>query len=231
VYLALIGDLVASRQSAGRVELPELLQRLLGEQNRELGPGALAAPLALTAGDEVQGLFRGVAAAVAPGAVGVLQKLTDELAILEQPILFGLGFGPLSTGPVPEPPGQAESPALLDGPCFHRAREALERARKGRRWVVCAGFGDLDRVLDSHFELMGVIRAGWTAKQRVYAAEKRLLELQKDLAERHNVSPSVVSESLKAANFEAIQRAEQAAFDLLRLAAERAERPEREGER
>jgi hypothetical protein len=223
VYLALIGDLVASRQNPRRVELQETLLRLLAELNRDLGPDALAAPLALTAGDEVQGLFRGVERSAEPGVVGALRKLTDELAMLEQPIVFGLGFGALSTGPLPPPPGQAESPALLDGPCFHNARTALERAQKHGRWVVCAGFEpDLDRALDSLFELMGAIRAGWTAKQRVYAAEKRQLELQKDLAQRHNVSPSVVSESLKAASFEAIQRGEDAAQRLLRLAAERA---------
>jgi hypothetical protein len=224
VYLALIGDLVASRQNPRRVELQETLQRLLFELNRELGPRALAAPLALTAGDEVQGLFRDVERSVQPGVVGALQKLTDELAPLEQPIVFGLGFGPLSTGPLPPPPGQAENPALLDGPCFHHARTALERAQKHGRWVMCVGFEPtMDKVLDSQFELMGAIRAGWTAKQRVYAGEKRQLELQKDLAQRHNVSPSVVSESLKAASFEAIQRGEYAVLHLLMLAAERAQ--------
>jgi hypothetical protein len=221
VYLALIGDLVASRLNADRAGVQAALGALLADLNRELGPEVLAAPFVLTAGDELQALFR-----IPAPAVGAVQELTDALAItpLEQPIVFGLGLGSLSTGALPPPPAQAESAALLDGPCFHQARAALERAQKGRGWAACGGFGDdYDRVLDGLFELMGAIRGGWTAKQRLYAMERRRLDQQKEVAEQHRVSPSVVSESLKAASFDAILRGEEAARVLLVRAVREAE--------
>jgi hypothetical protein len=233
VYLALIADLAASRLNPDRAGVQAALRALLADLNRDLGPAVLAAPFVLTAGDEVQALFRDVPREPPrpPGQrpVDALWKLTDELATLEQPIVFGLGCGALSTGPLPPPPAQAESAALLDGPCFHRARAALERAQKSRGWVACSGFTpDFDLMLDGLFEVMGVIRGGWTAKQRAYALDMRRLDLQKDLAELHHVSPSVVSESLKAASFEAILHGEEAAHLLLARAAESA-RNELEG--
>ena len=228
MYLALIGDLVASRLHADRAGVQAALGALLADLNRELGPTVLAAPLALTAGDEIQALFRKLPRAAprprAHRAVEALQRITDELATFEQPVVFGLGLGVISTGPLPPPPGQAESAAVLDGSCFHRAREALERAQKSRGWVACSGFpSDFNIMLDGLFEVMGALRSGWTAKQRSYALDMRRLERQKDLAELHHVSPSVVSESLKAASFEAILHGEEAARLLLARAADEGE--------
>lgn len=217
MYLALIGDLVASRDNPNRADVQRELQALLLGLSKRLGTKVLAAPFALTAGDEVQALFR------APErAVEALQELTDRLALapLVQPIVFGLGFGALSTAL----PARAASAPLLDGPCFHQARAALERAQKARGWVACDGFGEpADRVLDALFALQHALRSGWTAKQRLYALEARRLGSQKEVAEAQGVNPSVVSESLKAASFEAILLGEEALRLLLANVAMRAQ--------
>jgi SatD family protein len=222
-YVALIGDVVASRDlpAKPRAELQSQLRAWLESLNGELGP-ALAAPLTLTAGDEIQGLFR------KPGAlVRVVQDLADRMGQLEhQPwILFGVGRGELTTGPIPRPPARATSPAMLDGPAFHNARTALEHAQDEGGWARFLGFGEapdfvLDLVLDALFGLMGTIRERWTVSQARMSGLMRgwpeaAEPSQRELAARLKVSPSVVSETLKAARHPQLLQGEHAARCLL----------------
>jgi hypothetical protein len=194
--VALIGDIVASRELEDRAGFQRRLKGLLGELNRTLGPGILVAPLALTAGDELQGLFR------RPEAVVEATALLDE-GLRPARILFGVGWGGLSTE-------ASERVAEMDGVSFHRARAALAEAARGDAWAVARGFGETeDRMLSALFRLLGVLRSRWTEKQAGYAAAART-RLQKEVAAAFGVSPSVVSESLKAAAFDAVREGEEA---------------------
>lgn len=221
-YVALIGDLVDSRSLAPkqREELQSDLHVWLEDLNRAQGPEGLAAPLTLTAGDEIQGLFRKPS-----GLVTVIQVLTDRMFQLDgQPTaLFGLGRGPISTGRIPAL-SQAKSPALLDGPAFHNARAALEHAQDVGGWVRFVGFDPpdfvVDHVLDALFALMGTIRERWTANQgRLSYLMRGTVDpsppSQSDLARRLKVSPSVVSETLKASRHLQLVEGEEAARALL----------------
>lgn len=211
-YVALISDLVASSELANRAAIQRRLPTWLADLNRRLGPEELAAPLTLTAGDEIQGLFRH-----SQGIVDVVQELTDHMFGSKAEVRFGVGRGSLTTGPIDPPPGQAPNPALLDGPAFHRARAALEAAQRSNAWIRFEGFEDPpDEVLDGLFGLMAAVRSRWTPTQGTYSYEARSASSQKDLARSRKISPSVVSESLKAANHEAILAGEAAARLLLR---------------
>jgi hypothetical protein len=220
VYVAVIGDLVGSRTLAAkqREKLQECLRDWLDDLNGELGSERLAAPLTLTAGDEIQGLFRKPSA-----LVRVIQELTDRMFQLEgQPhALYGAGRGALSTGRIAASPGWAETPALLDGPAFHNARAALEHAQDEGGWVRFVGFGAppdfvMDHVLDALFGLMSTIRESWTAKQGALSFRFREGMSQRALAEQMKISPSVVSEMLKASRHLQLVEGEEAARKLLR---------------
>lgn len=217
-FVALIGDLAASRSFAPkpRAKLQRHLTDWLAELN-ELGPEVLAAPLTLTAGDQVQGLFR------KPGVVvEVIQELTDRMfGSDEHPYAhFGVGRGTLTTGAIPVPPDQALNPALLDGPAFHRAKEGLERAQRDKQWVRFVGFGGAnDGALNALFGLMGAIRGRWTARQGIVSYRARALDSQKDLATKLQVNPSVVSETLKSACHNELLTGEDAARLLLEACA------------
>lgn len=211
-YAAITGDLVASskKDPAVRAKVQQEALRVLVELNEQLGDH-LARPLVLTAGDEIQGLFS------APSAlVEAAQVIKDRLfgsADPVQEVVFGVGWGPLSTGLLPE----AQSVEQLDGPCFHRARATLTRAKKQRLWAVFKGFGELeDAALNSLFELMGAIRAGWTGKQSFYTQELRALGKRIEVARKHHLSPSVVTESLQLSRFRAIENGEETARAILR---------------
>ncbi len=201
LFLALIGDVVASRAIEDRLGFQDRLKRALAAANREVGDPSLAAPLALTAGDEFQGLFRRGAP-----ALDALIRLSEELAPVR--LAFGLGVGGLSTG-------ASVQVAEMDGPVFHRARAALERVRKGDGWAAVEGLGEVsDRAAGALFGLLHALRSRWTGKQMAYVRAARV-ELQKDVAARFGVSPSVVSESLKAAAFDAAREGEAALGALL----------------
>jgi hypothetical protein len=195
VFGALIGDVVESRRHANRARLQRELERVLDGVNRRSGR-ALAAPLSLTAGDEVQGLFREPAA-----VVDAVVEIAD--AVFPARLLYGLGFGALETDLGPDP-------ALLDGPCFHRARAALGEARGLGAWLVTHGLGDReDLVVTALFRLLGELRSRWTSIQAVHVAQARR-HSQKEVAERLGKAESTISESLKAAGFQTVLAGEEA---------------------
>lgn len=200
MYLAVIGDIVASRRAVDRAGLQRRLEAAVDGLVDRLG-SALAAPLRIVAGDEVQGLL------ARPSAlVEVVVGISDEL--FPARMVFGAGWGGLTTE-------LTADVTRADGPSFHRAREALEEARRSDAWVRVRGAPEpLDEVASALFRLMGELRAGWAEKQALYSRDARG-RLQKEVAERHGVSPSVISESLKAAHFEPLLEGEDAARALL----------------
>lgn len=208
LYVALIGDVVASRRVADREGLQRELKAALARVNRRAGR-ALAAPLSLTAGDEIQGLFREPAA-----VVDAVVEVAD--AVFPARLVHGLGFGALETDLGPEP-------ALLDGPCLHRAREALAEARAESAWLVSQGLGQPeDVVVTALFRLLGELRSRWTEIQAQHVAHARGRS-QKEVAERLGKAESTISESLKAAGFQAVLAGEGAARAVLERFASKAE--------
>lgn len=216
IYLALIGDVVGSRTLPDREDaqrkLIEILDHLNGPESEHGFREQLAAPLTLTAGDEIQALLL-----MPSDPVGLVQRLTDHSwgRWTFPYLVFGVGIGSLSTGSIDASAEQAVNPALLDGECFHRARAALAKAGRSRNWVRwnpaglrCAG------ALNALFELMAAIRSGWTTTQAIISHQARLADKQKDIAIQRGVSPSVISESLRAAHYNAILAGEEAAREL-----------------
>jgi len=201
LWVALIGDLAGSRRHEDRSSLQNRLRALLKTLNAELPADSLAAPLAFTAGDEFQALLRQPSA-----AVEIILRIAERLR--PERVLYGLGRGTLSTELRPEV-------GALDGPCFHAAREALTQAKGSDRWILTRGFGEgVDLQIGAFFLLMDAIRGEWTEKQARHVQLARTMQ-QKEVAALLEVSPSVISESLKAAHFESIREGEVAVRSLL----------------
>lgn len=211
-FYALIGDIVGSRELPNRAEVQRRLAREIEALNDRLGDERLAAPLRLVAGDELQALLADPAAAVEI-AVGLADALHPVA------LRWGLGAGPLDTDLDPDV-------SLLDGPCFHRARRALDAAADDDTWLRAEGFpAPYSATVSALFRLMGAIRSDWTETQARYVREVRG-RLQKEVAERFDVNRSTVSRALASARFRDVREGERAARELLRrLAAERPEAP------
>lgn len=116
VYLALIGDFIASKDILDRSLVQQKLETCLHSLNHQY-QDVLVSKLTITLGDEFQGLFQ----LDAP-----IFKLVDELVLAMKPykIRFGLGSGEILT------PIDPEQSIGADGPAYWRARQAIETVHK-----------------------------------------------------------------------------------------------------
>lgn len=196
----IIGDLNRSRELENRAAIQRTLKAAIAGFNTRIGARALP-PARLTAGDEVQGIFE-------DPRLALDMVLTFSDAVAPTQFSWGLGFGEVSTD-------IAEDVALMDGPCFHRAREALELCRKKGTWFEAEGIEPFTcTALVAIMNLMGAIREDWTEKQAEYARQARD-HSQIEVARAMGKSPSTISRALRATKFERVMEAEQAARLLL----------------
>lgn len=114
LYAALVGDVIASRQTGDREGLQHFLDKAMTRGN-SVAP--TVQPLRMTIGDEFQGLFNDVQSAISA-------TLQIRLALLPAvDVRIGIGWGALEMVPKDPPFGQ-------DGPCWWRAREAIDEVKK-----------------------------------------------------------------------------------------------------
>lgn len=115
LVIALVGDVIGSRRYDPQGELLRRVAAVLAD----VTPAALQ-PLALTVGDEFQGLFHDLG-----GALGAWLDLRTSLGRLDPPVEIRVGLG---AGDV-EDSGAAPAPAGQSGTAWWRARDALDEVR------------------------------------------------------------------------------------------------------
>ena len=190
-YLAIIGDVVSSRELQERGFVQGQLRAGIDRVNEQFAP-QIASKFVLTIGDEFQGLLKEV------------QELIRLLAVLRLAIhpieqRIGIGVGTLDTS--------LQEVALgMDGPCFHRARNAIERSKfKGTSIEVETGRED--DPFRIYALLYTALRQGWTSRQRQVFDLSMAGDAGKDIARELGISPSAVSQHLKAAEADRIHNA------------------------
>lgn len=183
-YIALIGDVVASRQlpERARAKLQRDLRDAMAEFNQRWRR-FLAARFAVTRGDEFECLLH-TAQPVWDIAHGVRRKFPEADWVI------ACGRGPIST----KLEGRPTAPEV-DGPCFHLAREALARAKANRLVFTFSGFPN--RELDGFASYYSALYWNWTRRQRRAAndfraaSDQTLASLQAHAHEK--VVPSALS--------------------------------------
>jgi len=212
-YLAVIGDLQRSREDPDRARTQSRLERALESLNGRLSAEILESSFIITLGDEFQGLLN------IPGKV--FEVITEIDRHLEgRPLRYGLGWGRLSTE-------RREQALGMDGPCFHHAREAMTLAKSEELRVFVRGFGDeSDGVLNSFLALIDGVRGRWKPAQEETVRLMRMSKLQREVAAQRGVSTSVISETLKSAQYRQILWAESAMAVLMNQYAGLVEIPE-----
>ncbi len=121
--IALVGDVVASREIAQRVAFDQALLRVLRELS-DRNPGILS-PYTLI-GDEIQAVF-GSADSLFSDAVSILSAIHPER------MRFSFGVGTLFT---PINPDQATE---MDGPAFHHARDGVNELKQSHYLLHLTG--------------------------------------------------------------------------------------------
>ena len=200
----LIGDLVHSRRAGDRHALHERLATALEEVNDLLGP---VTPLRVTVGDEYQGGF-----ATVGDALRASLRLRLALAP-EADVRHGLGWGEVAV--------LQEEPRIEDGPGWWSARDAIHdveraegRAGSRLRRTVYRRAERTEGPDPATLEAMLILR-----DQLVGGLDDRSLLVlrgllagvtQRDLAAELGVSPSAVSQRVRADGLAALVAADAA---------------------
>ena len=211
-----IGDVVGSRGFADRQDLHGRLVGRLEEVNDLLrteerlaegdGRALLVAPLWITAGDEYQGVF---------ATVGAALRATRwlRLALLpEVDVRQGIGWGPVEV--------LDEAPRIQDGPGWWAARAAVvaveeDAARAGHRsrrtaYRVAEGYDGPDpAAVNAALVLRDEMVGGLS--DRSLGVLRGLLSgrTQREIAEKEDVSPSAVSQRVRHDGLAALVASEQ----------------------
>lgn len=198
---ALVGDLVRSRDTHDRSALHARVQRSLSEVNGALAP---VVPLRLTVGDEYQGGF-----ATVPEAVRATLRLRLVLGV---DVRHGIGWGGAEV--------LQQQPRVEDGPAWWAARDAIvaveeEAERAATRWRRTAyrRAGGEDGPDPATLEAMLILRdrALHDLDDRSQAVLRGLLvgRTQRDVADDLGISPSAVSQRVRADGLSALLAADE----------------------
>jgi len=157
-YIALLADATASRALAPprRARLQADIRAATKELNRRFAR-ALAARFAVTLGDELQCLLP-----TAAPVWEIAHHIRSRLAQVDW--VVACGRGAISTPLAPTAPE-------MDGPCFHEARGALERAKRQRLVLAFGGFPPALEPLANYYS---ALYWSWTPRQRRAATLLRL---------------------------------------------------------
>ncbi|WP_457205602.1 SatD family protein [Nocardioides sp. P5_C9_2] len=208
----LIGDLIGSRGSTDRRALHRTFAAVLDRVNAELGPPT---PVRMQVGDEYQGVFASLGDALHA-------SLTVRLALLpDADVRHGIGRGRIEV--------LSEEPRVEDGPGWWAARAAIGRVEGAERrpgvrslrtaYVASPDSAGVDPAASSEEAAVNaalVLRDHLVSSLsgRSVSVLRGLLdgESQRDLADRLGISPSAVSQRVRADGLAAIL----AAHDLTR---------------
>ena len=189
---AVIVDIVKSRvlTADARRQLQAAVLDAMARWNRDYGAGILV-PFAMTLGDEFEGLLS--APEIIPDVMWELERSAADVRFR-----WGIGFGEIHTA-------VQSAVAAVDGPAFHRAREAIAEARKeSKHGGVYAGFGDADCLtLNGLSRLLARQRLRFSNEQREAIDRLRSGNSQTDAAAQLDVSKQALSQRLKSAGWPA----------------------------
>jgi hypothetical protein len=188
----LIGDLVGSRVAVDRRRLHDRLREVLDAVNDTAEPQT---PLRITVGDEYQGSFATVGAAIATA-------LRVRLALLpEADVRHGVGWGEVTV--------LADEPRVEDGPGWWAARDAIEvvaeaehRAATRRRRTAYRRAPGTDGPDPAAVEAALMLRDHVVSglSDRSVSVLRGLLvgSTQREIAERLAITGSAVSQRVRA---------------------------------
>jgi hypothetical protein len=192
----LIGDLIGSRITQDRQALHVSFERALDEVNDVFSPPT---PMRITVGDEYQGVFASLGDALSA-------SLLVRLALrAEGDIRHGIGRGEVEV--------LGTSPRVEDGPGWWAARAAIERVEQAEskaamRTLRTAYVADSSAPAGTQTPEEAAVNAGLLLRDELVTglSERSLSVLrgllagqtQRDLAEELGISPSAVSQRVRA---------------------------------
>lgn len=196
-------DIERSREVENRNALQMKLKKTIETVNAEYGKHIISG-FSITRGDEFQGALRDLE---------LFYEIFSYFEHLLHPIKVkgGFGVGTLSTS-------VSKNISEMDGPAFHRSREAIEAAEKSKNQIQIKSEREIsDRIINVILDLIGSIKEGWTKRQReitwhVSKEKTTIVQAAKDFS----VTKQNISQILENSSYKSIRKAEDAVKTLMK---------------
>jgi len=202
-YVVVTGDLKSSRRLEDRAEVQEELKNALRMVNRRFEE-EIAAKFMVVRGDSFQGLL------YSPKCLFDMYHVFFEN--ISRQFYLGIGVGDISTG-------LSENVGEIDGEAFHKASEALERAKKENIWIVFRSEWEIDEVVTCLLNFMADVMWNWTKRQkeliiyfREHGGDREAVRLA---SKKFGVGERSIYKTLRTGKYHLWRDAEKVVADLL----------------
>lgn len=202
-YAVIIADIKGSKkmEEMERYEWQLFLKSAIVQVN-ENWASSIEALFMITKGDEFQGVVHNI-----PNAHSIMIEFERLLTPLE--LRFGIGVGSIQKM-------GAEIPIEMDGPAFHFANKALNRAKKLKNRVQFhSADPQLDKYINTLYSLIYAIKGRWSDINRSRYWKYKEMGTYDKVADLEGVSPQAVWDSLRSANAIEVIEAEKTVKEFL----------------
>lgn len=209
-YMVLIGDMIHSKQLKNRAAVQKSFISLMTKLNNRYAE-CIISSFKITQGDEFQGLLKD-----GSDIVEIVDYILSEMQMVQ--LRFGVGIGEVDTKI------DAKNTALIDGPCYHRAREAIRKVEESEKkyssaltnMMVITNHAKYDSLINSLLLMCYTVRQSWSKRQNeIYHLYQNNKLSQTEIAERLGINQSSVNRSLKHAHYYAYRVAVESINDAL----------------
>ena len=179
-------DLIHSKNLSDRFEIQEKLKNAVNIVNNKYSKDILC-PFIIIWGDSFQGALKSL-----KGFYGILEIFEDNISA---GFRCGIGIGEIST--------KISSTTLeMDGPAFHKAKEALDTAEKNGWRVNIQSENELfNEMVNTILILLYNIKTRWTARQKKIIQLRKKKWTYKEIGANQGIKPQSVHKILKAAEW------------------------------
>lgn len=197
-YIAIIGDIIHSKEIEDRRTVQKQLKELLDEVNIEFSKD-ITSKFTITLGDEFQGLLSN-----GMNVMRIIQLIEQRMYPIR--IRFGIGIGSITTDI------DANMAIGADGPGYYKARDAIEYLKKQEkkrmisssdvRFEVDSDNQGTTILLNTIADLMFTIKSSWSKRQRQVIWDLLIhQDSQKEVANRLKIAQPTVNKILTAGNY------------------------------
>ena len=197
-YVVVTGDLKSSRKLKDRAEVQEELKNALRIVNSRFEE-EIPAKFMVVGGDSFQGMLS------SPKYLFDIYYVFFEN--IRHQFYLGIGVGGISTS-------LSENVGEIDGEAFHKASDALERAKKENMWIVFKSEWEIEGVVTCLLNFMVDVMWSWTKRQREIVTYYRKVKNEKsnvtleEVARGIGIKKQTLSKILKRSKYKLLKEAE-----------------------
>lgn len=196
-HVAVIGDIIDSKNIKNRLEIQMKLQNILNDINIKYSDH-IESRFMITLGDEFQGLMNS-----GENVLDIIEYIQIKMSPIH--IRFGIGIGKIETE-------INQIPFGADGPAYHHARNMINKIKNTEKKnkssnsnIMLESDGDhmnLEILLNTILSLCTTITQRWTPRQREAVFDCILNgDNQREAATRLNINQSAVYKLLSKADY------------------------------